>query len=621
MKRYFYIVCFFIAMLLSSGYAFGQTVVGSVANSGTYYYTANGGYCGLSPTGISVTTSGGCGTISNVNISIVATNIKYYNGSSWVGGYSMADCNSYFKWQLKGSASGTTDAGGCGGNEANWNGQSPNQTWPLTFLEIDNLCWACNFGYTVTVTGGSCCTTPTAGSISPSTTNPCAAAVTINSTVNATSSGTLYIEWYRYSYATSSYTYLGQNNSQTITDLPADGTYYYLRRTWSSCYGNCSAGCIDAYSTDVTFDATGPTQDALTVSSNCWICDNAHNYTITEQATDVGGIGGGSYGMLAIINYGGENASANGPTNGGYFAWNTTLANLNAYGFTADQSACAGGGFVGKAAGSFGDTKITLVSGSTSVAGNQRTVVFTVRPNSTFPILADNDVSFYTTDACSNPTGWTNWQTNFSSGTSVLGTVNNAGPIDFCNSSGDWTAAGPVTVSGNTGTVMWDYGWSSGGWSATGTWVNAASPGYCCFPKKVAASDGNADRVRWSVQNGACAATGYSAAILIRNHYNEAPGSLASSINNICAGIAGLLTATFPTATDILGTVEFATSCGGAPFASIAGNGTTSVATAFTAPASTTTYYVRYNPGTGAGCSATACVNTTVTITGAATPY
>jgi hypothetical protein len=205
--------------------------------------------------------------------------------------------------------------------------------------------------------------------------------------------------------------------------------------------------------------------------------------------------------------------------------------------------------------------------------------------------------------------------------TSVLGTISNAGPIDFCNSSGNWSAT-PISVSGNVGTINWQYGWSNGAggtagggfefWSPTG-----ASPGYCCFPKKVAVSDGNPDRVRWTVTNGVCPTTAASAAILLRNRYNEDPTSLASNQNNYCTGtVANItLTATFPAGTAILGNVQFYSgSCGGTLVATVAGNGSTTVATTITAPTATTTYYVRYNPGTGAGCAAGNCVSTTVNV-------
>jgi hypothetical protein len=197
---------------------------------------------------------------------------------------------------------------------------------------------------------------------------------------------------------------------------------------------------------------------------------------------------------------------------------------------------------------------------------------------------------------------------------SVLGTVSNAGPIDFCNASGDWSSV-PISVSGNVGTVTWQYGWSSGGWS--GNWVTGNSPGYCCFPKKVNTSDGNADRIRWFVQNGACPATAVSSPILLRNRYNEAPTSLTTSAANICAGSSVTLTANFPSDIDILGRVEFYSgSCGGTlvGFAPI-GNNVTSVSINVTPPSgTTTTYYARYVPGVGTGCSNTTCASVSVTV-------
>ncbi|MBI5218028.1 MAG: hypothetical protein HY958_03765, partial [Bacteroidia bacterium] len=195
----------------------------------------------------------------------------------------------------------------------------------------------------------------------------------------------------------------------------------------------------------------------------------------------------------------------------------------------------------------------------------------------------------------------------------TMGTLSNAGPINFCNSSGDWSSV-PISVSGATGTVWWQYGWSSGGWS--GDWVSGTSPGYCCFPKKVSTSDGNPDRIRYYVKNGTCPPTGYSSTILIQNRYNEAPGSLTASSNNVCSGTAVTLTANFPTNINILGTVQFFSgSCGGTLIATVsAGNNVNSVSTSITPPVGTTTYYVRYNPGTGSGCSTTSCVSTTVTV-------
>ncbi|MCG3165237.1 MAG: hypothetical protein POELPBGB_00999 [Bacteroidia bacterium] len=198
---------------------------------------------------------------------------------------------------------------------------------------------------------------------------------------------------------------------------------------------------------------------------------------------------------------------------------------------------------------------------------------------------------------------------------SVLGTVSNAGPIDFCSSTGDWSAV-PITVSGHTGTVEWQWGSSNGTWNGS-PWVTGTSPGYCCFPKKVNVTDGNADRVRWRVVNGTCPATAWSSAILLRNRYNEAPTSLTTSASNICAGSSVTLTANFPSNINILGRVEFYTgSCGGTyvGFAPI-GNNVNSCSITITPPSgTTTTYYARYVPGTGTGCSNTGCQSVSVTV-------
>ncbi len=197
------------------------------------------------------------------------------------------------------------------------------------------------------------------------------------------------------------------------------------------------------------------------------------------------------------------------------------------------------------------------------------------------------------------------------SANSSAGSLSTTGPIVFCDVNGDFSTA--VTVSGYTGSPVWQWGSSNGVWN---NWVGGTSSGTCCFPKKTSLSDGNADRVRVGVTNSPCA-TVFSSTVLIQNKYNEAPTSLASNQNNFCSGSLATitLTATFPSATNILGNVEFSNiSCGGTPIATVSGNGTTTVSATITPPTTTTTYYVRYNPGSGTGCSATGCAQTTVTV-------
>jgi len=173
---------------------------------------------------------------------------------------------------------------------------------------------------------------------------------------------------------------------------------------------------------------------------------------------------------------------------------------------------------------------------------------------------------------------------------SSLGTVSNSGPVNFCSSAGNFGTA--VTVSGQTGSVVWNWGSNNGAWS--GTWVSGNSSGVNTFPKQVSSSDGTADRIRYKVTNGSCA-TVTSNAILIRNSHNVAPSSITSSINNTCGSTSGTLTATFPNAVNMRGVVEFATSLNGSAFATKSVSAGQTVFTTTVTPSSTTTYYVRYS--------------------------
>ncbi len=196
----------------------------------------------------------------------------------------------------------------------------------------------------------------------------------------------------------------------------------------------------------------------------------------------------------------------------------------------------------------------------------------------------------------------------------TLGTLSNPGPIDFCDAGGNFTTA--VNVSGQVGSVMWDWGSNNGVWN--NNWVAGANSGICCFPKKISNSDGNADRIRYRVTNGSCSAV-TSGTILIRNRYNEAPTSLVSSSSVYCSNAAPgtiTLTANFPSNINMNGTVGFYSgSCGGTLVGSVSPSASSSSA-AITIPATSTstTYYARYQPGAGAGCSNSACVSTTVTV-------
>ena len=223
------------------------------------------------------------------------------------------------------------------------------------------------------------------------------------------------------------------------------------------------------------------------------------------------------------------------------------------------------------------------------------------------------------------------WRTSSTwSGTSGIMTYRNTEPtlgsisatsVDFCESGGTFTPAFTGNSTAN-GTVQWDYGWNSGsggdlgsGWQ---TWVTGTSSGTCCFPKKTSNSDTNADRTRYRVVNNGCI-SGPSSTALIRNRWNEDPSSLSISSTSYCSNAVPAnitLTANFPTNVNMNGTVEFFSgSCGGTLVATSSPGATSSTVTAtIPAPSSTTTYFARYNPGTGTSCSAGACVSNTVTV-------
>jgi hypothetical protein len=194
--------------------------------------------------------------------------------------------------------------------------------------------------------------------------------------------------------------HVGISETVSGSDLPSDGTYrYYYWYAYDNA-GNQSSNSTGEY---IRMDATAPTHDSLTVSSSNWKTDNSTTYNMTLVSTEAGVGFGGSYGMMALINFQGAN-SAN---QRGYFSWHPS-----SYVWTDNQVACTGGGYGSKNSG-YGAAYITLVSCSTSLNGNQRTTVFTVRPATTFGDFTNNDISFYTSDGLNNVRGWTNYDLDF----------------------------------------------------------------------------------------------------------------------------------------------------------------------------------------------------------------
>lgn len=222
-----------------------------------------------------------------------------------------------------------------------------------------------------------------------------------------------------------------------------------------------------------------PTLNGSSVNTNCWITDGTNDYTITVQATGSSptDIGGNTYGMLALVNYQGSNAG----NHGGYYAWNTTAALLTASGYTKNQMACTGGGFVGMyddVPNTYGDNTATLISASTSVTGNTRTVNFIIRPNATFPKLTNNSISQYAQIGNGCVAGWTETANLFTSsparptsGTvTVNGDANPANTIQVCPgttiavSQSGWNNQSGVTYFYSDNTTGF------GGWAVAPDW-------------------------------------------------------------------------------------------------------------------------------------------------------
>ncbi|MEZ5006978.1 MAG: T9SS type A sorting domain-containing protein [Chitinophagales bacterium] len=181
--------------------------------------------------------------------------------------------------------------------------------------------------------------------------------------------------------------------------------------------------------------------------------------------------------------------------------------------------------------------------------------------------------------------------------------------VNFCDSGGNFITA--VTANSTQyGTVEWNWGRNNGTWS--GLWTTGTSSGVCCFPKKTSNSDGNADRIRYRVNNGGCYSA-YSPTILITNNWNEAPTSMSVNNASYCSTSVPstiTLTATFPSNINMNGTVKFYSgSCGGVLVGTVnPGELSSTASLTISAPSASTTYYARYE----SSCETTSCASISV---------
>ena len=188
-------------------------------------------------------------------------------------------------------------------------------------------------------------------------------------------------------------------NGAVLTAPEGDDTLYLCARDL--------AGRVTTWSGSYRVDTSLPTLDSLTVSSTFWSIGDASTYQIIARASDSGS---GVRDLKAMINLLGDNAA--NPR--GNFSWQDQSVG---YLWSGDQVPCTGGGFASKRPDTFNPETVTLVGCSTTLVGNQRTVTFTVRPESSFgEFMAVNDVAFWAEDFRFNARGWQNYDLNFASG-------------------------------------------------------------------------------------------------------------------------------------------------------------------------------------------------------------
>lgn len=368
---------------ISSGPGSGAIAVSGDCTGGCDVYQNGGngfsvaGYGGSSRGG-----GGGGGASSSGNGTNGGTPsmANYYTGgtgaSAWAGppaSYSGGTGGSCSGTSSNGTAGGVRGGGGGGGgSEAATSGGNGG----AGFVRIT---------YSVTPA-------PTITSFSPSSVCASSSAVVTITGTNFTNASAVSIG----GTAATSYTV---NSATQITATVGAGTTGVISVTTPGGTANSAS--------NLTVNAL-PTLDGAFVNERCWKTDNTTDYTITIKATGSSptDFDGSTYGMLALINYQGTRAG----NHGGYYAWNSTAAALNSIGYTKNQMACTGGGFVGMyddVANTFGDNTATLISASTSVSGNTRTVNFVVRPNNTFPQFSDNSISQYAQTVSGCTAGWT----------------------------------------------------------------------------------------------------------------------------------------------------------------------------------------------------------------------
>ncbi|MDO8623926.1 MAG: peptidoglycan-binding protein [bacterium] len=171
----------------------------------------------------------------------------------------------------------------------------------------------------------------------------------------------------------------------------------------------CTWNGIEIYNNATTTPPTTPSIDKVSISSSLVKADGMTPYTITVTGSDPSGGGNVSY-EYALINFQGDNGDQTKAKARGYLSWyygSSGWAGLN-------PITCTGTGGVAVKQNDWGNQYVNLISCTSSVSGNTRTVTFTVTFNPSFTApLTNNDISGRVYNIPGNIADWKNFDINF----------------------------------------------------------------------------------------------------------------------------------------------------------------------------------------------------------------
>lgn len=234
----------------------------------------------------------------------------------------------------------------------------------------------------------------------------------------------------------------GTWNTGSLTD---PGTHYAA----TYCYNPVWTGSGWTYRA-FTVSVTPPAINNVTISNGVVVTNGVNQYTITSTATDT--IGGGSAitDELALVNYQGPNAG----TYRGYVGWSSVGFTFFGGSYKTTPIACSGGGSAAIYNG-YGPEHINLISCSTSVSGNIRTVSYVVTFNTSFtsPINSNTLSGFAHNATTGLYSGWS----PFSAFTITPTCSNGANNYPTCN-----TCSTPLGWNGSICTTCSNGGCTNG---------------------------------------------------------------------------------------------------------------------------------------------------------------